>query len=218
MDCRGEGREGRHGFFRFASRSRPTRCLAAFVLTFLAGSHAFGSDCPDGKTAKKGFVLGRPGVNSVVRPSDEQVTMLQNTYKSETPQTQFLVGGLIEVFRDGAKGQFVALPESDFRKLFPLREGEEQEVSWLWLDAKKGRVERNSMSLKVTGVETLSLGSCAYDVQAVRQILMSGEGEVLDARTALYSPELQAVLAKRYDEGTTRELTVAYRTIRPLVE
>ena len=34
--------------------------------------------------------------------------------------------------------------------------------------------------------------------------------------SALYSPELEATLAKRYDEGTSQELTVGYTSIRPL--
>lgn len=157
-------------------------------------------------------------MSAVVRLSDEQVTSLRNEYRSETPQTQFFVGGLVEVFRNSTTGQFVALPESDFRKLFPLREGEEQEIGWLSLDAKKGRVVRNSMSLKVTGEETIELGPCAYDVLTVRQMVRGGEGEVLDTWTALYSPELQVVLGKRYDEGTAQELTVAFRTIRSLEE
>jgi hypothetical protein len=193
--------------------------LSLFLLiAVLAGSSAHGSDCPNAETAKNGFVLDGQGVSAVIRQSDEQITSMHNKYRSETPQTQFFVGGLIEVFRNSTTGQFVALPDSDFRKLFPLRKGKEQEISWLSLDARKGTAERRSMSLKATGEETIELGACAYDVVAVRQIMMDGKGEVLDTWTALYSPDLQVVLAKRYDEGTAQEETVAFKTIRPLSE
>lgn len=191
---------------------------ACLLISVLAGGGAYADDCPDARTARGGFVLERPGVRTEVRQSKEQVTIVTNKFTGETPQTQFLVRGLIEVFRTSSTGQHVALPMADLRKAFPLKEGKEQEVSWLGLDPKNQRIEPTSMSVKVTGKETIRLGDCLYDVLAVRQVLTDGDGEVLDARVSLYSPDLQAVLARRYDEGTAQEATVAYEKITDLKE
>lgn len=211
--------DGRRRIFALMAIGRSiARSSLPFLVTVFAGSYAYGADCPDSETAKKGFVLERPGVRTVVRKSAEQVAIVNNDYASAPPQTQFLVGGLFEVFRTSSKGQFVTLPASDFRDIFPLREGKEQDISWLWLDAKRNRVEPNTLSLKVAGKEIIKLGDCSYEVLAVRQVLTSGQGQVIDTWTALYSADLKAVLAKRYDEGTAKENTVAFEMIKPLVE
>lgn len=215
----GGGTVTRRAFFALSAVGRSAAGISlALLVAALAGNHAYGADCPDNKTARKGFVLERPGVRTVVRLTAEQVAIVNNEFASASPQTQFLAGGLIEVFRTSSKGQFVALPTSDFRDIFPLKQGKEQEIRWLWLDAKKNRVEPSSLSLKVAGKENVELGACRYEVLAVRQVLTGDQGQVIDAWTALYSPDLQAVLAKRYDEGTAKEDTVAFETIRALVE
>jgi hypothetical protein len=71
------------------------------------------------------------------------------------------------------------------------------------------------LELVVAGEETMSLGECRYRVLNIRQKLVV-DGELLDAWSDLYSPDLETTLAKRYDEGTTRELTVSYTRIRGL--
>ncbi|WP_245446402.1 hypothetical protein [Mesorhizobium kowhaii] len=47
-----------------------------------------------------------------------------NTYESQSPQTQYLFAGLIEVFRDSDTGRLAMIPFSDLRKLFPLKTGQ----------------------------------------------------------------------------------------------
>ena len=74
---------------------------------------------------------------------------------------------------------------------------------------------QQTLELEVAGEEKFSLGECQYKVLVVRQTIQDGGREV-DAWSALYSPELEATLAKRYDEGTAQELTVGYTSIRPL--
>ncbi len=193
------------------------RLAPLFAALLLAGAvHA--ADCPDGKTAEKGFVLERPGVTSIFRPSPEHVVQITNSFDSSPPQTQFLLGGLIEVFRTSETGQFAALSDSDMRGIFPLQEGASEKVKWLHLDAEENTVEPRSLELQVTGKETLKLGACEYQVLAVKQIFRAADGSEIDAYTALYAPELEAVLAKRYDEGTGKEETIDYRSIKPLVE
>ncbi|MGO4840023.1 hypothetical protein AB4144_48035, partial [Rhizobiaceae sp. 2RAB30] len=72
--------------------------------------------------------------------------------------------------------------------------------------------------LQLAGKEPIKVGNCKYEVLAIRQVLKNEVGNVLVAWTALYSPDLQMTLAKRYDEGTAKEETVAFETIRLLAE
>jgi hypothetical protein len=192
--------------------------LVLSLAALLVGAAAHGAECPDGKAAKKGFVLERPGIRSVFRPSPENVVQVTNSFDSSPPQTQFFLGGLIEVFRTSKTGQFAVLANSDLSAIFPLKEGAREKLKWLQLDAEQNTVEPRSLELRVAGKEKLKLGACDYDVLAVRQTFKDADGTELDTLTALYAPGLQAILAKRYDEGTDQEDTVAYTSIKPLVE
>jgi hypothetical protein len=181
------------------------------LLAMLAAGAAHAADCPDSKTAKDGFVLEMPGVRSEFRQLEESVVQVTNSFESSSPQTQFFFGGIVEVYRTSKTGQFAVLPFSDPRSVLPLKTGAHHKLSWVLLDAKESRAEHQSLELQVAGEETLQLGECKYKVLAFKQISKSAEGQELEAWTALYSPELQAVLAKRYAEGT-----VAYQSIKPL--
>ncbi|WP_246677171.1 hypothetical protein [Mesorhizobium sp. B3-1-8] len=52
----------------------------------------------------------------------------------------------------------------------------------------------------------------------VGETITGDTGNVIDTFTALYSPDLQAVLARRYDEGTSAQSEVGFETIKPLRE
>ncbi len=72
-----------------------------------------------------------------------------------------------------------------------------------------------SFELDVTGQETFKLENCKYKVWKVRQTTKKGDEQV-DVWSALYSPDLEATLAKIYDEGTANEYIVRYERIRRL--
>lgn len=95
------------------------------ILTILsAAGVAHGAPCFDAKSAKNGFVLTRPGIQSTFRPVAGGMMSVANTYESQSPQTQYLFAGLIEVFRDSDTGRLAMIPFSDLRKLFPLKTGQ----------------------------------------------------------------------------------------------
>ncbi|MES0032948.1 hypothetical protein [Mesorhizobium sp. M0040] len=73
-----------------------------------------------------------------------------------------------------------------------------------------------TLEINIKGKETFSLGECKYSVLAVKQTIRSEAGEMRDEFTALYAPDLQAVVARRYDEGTSAESVVGYELIKPL--
>ncbi|CDX57122.1 conserved hypothetical protein [Mesorhizobium plurifarium] len=58
----------------------------------------------------------------------------------------------------------------------------------------------------------------ANNVLVVGETITGDNGNVIDTFTALYSPDLQAVLARRYDEGTSAQSEVGFETIKPLKE
>lgn len=190
----------------------------SFLAGLLIAGGAQAADCPDDQTAKDGFTLERPGIRSEFRPSDEMIVYVSNTYQSSLSQTQFFFGGLIELFHDSEKGQLMVVPLSDLRSIFPLKSGASHEVSFLRLTPKKSAAVQQTMKLQVTGKEKYRLGDCEYDVLAVRQTVKNAQGKELDAWTSLYAPSLQAVLAKRYDEGSAKEAIVGYESIKPLAE
>jgi hypothetical protein len=184
----------------------------------LMADAAHSGECIDTEGAKTGFALERPGVRSEFRPSDEMIVHVANSFDSSPPQIQFFFGGLIEVFRSSETGQFAAIPLSDMRDIFPLKSGARRKIDVLRLVPKKKSGTPEALELRVTGKEKFRLGDCEYDVLAVKQSLKDSGGKELDVWTSLYAPELKAVLAKRYDEGTAQELTVGYKTIESLTE
>ncbi|MEP6564233.1 MAG: hypothetical protein ABJB10_03780 [Mesorhizobium sp.] len=190
--------------------------IGMMLVALLSAGVADAAGCIDAKSAKAGFVLEMPGIRSEFRPAAGNMVSVANTYQSESPQTQFLFGGLIEVFRDSDTGRLAMIPFSDLRKLFPLKTGAKSTIEFVELSPNKQPKSTKTLSLVVKGKEIFSVGDCKYNVLAVKETFKNGAGETLDEFTALYAPDLQAALARRYDEGTSAESVNGYTTIKPL--
>ncbi|SFP33053.1 hypothetical protein SAMN03159463_04012 [Mesorhizobium sp. NFR06] len=186
----------------------------ALAALALAGA-AQAADCVDAKSAKAGFVLEKPGIRSEFRPAPGGMVAVANKYQSDPPQTQYLYAGLIEVFRDSDTGRVSMIPLGDIKKLFPLRAGAKSKTEFVRLSPKKAPKGTETLALVVKGKETYSVGDCKYNVLAVNETITDESGAVVDRFTALYSPDLRAVLAKRYDEGTSAQSEVGFETIKP---
>ncbi|TGQ52066.1 hypothetical protein EN836_20855 [Mesorhizobium sp. M1C.F.Ca.ET.193.01.1.1] len=191
-----------------------TTGMALAMLTLAGAAHA--ADCVDAKSAKAGFVLEKSGIRSEFRPAPGGMVAVANEYEAQSPQTQYLYAGLIEVFRDSDTGRLSMIPLGDIKKLFPLKAGAKSKTEFVRLSAKKTPKGTETLALAVKGKETYKLGDCTYNVLAVKETITGDSGAVIDSFTALYSPDLQAVLAKRYDEGTSSQSEVGFETIRPL--
>ena len=187
------------------------------ALAMLAGA-AQAADCVDAKTAKAGFVLEKAGIRSEFRPAPGGMVAIANKYQSDSPQTQYLYAGLIEVFRDSDTGRLSMIPLGDLKKLFPLKAGAKSRTEFVRLSSKKAPKGTETLALTVKGKDSYKLGDCKYNVLAVGETITSDSGAVIDSFTALYSPDLQAVLARRYDEGTSAQSEVGFETIKPLKE
>jgi L-aminopeptidase/D-esterase-like protein len=193
-----------------------TASVGMIWVALLSANTVHAADCVDAKSAKAGFVLEMPGIRSEFRPVAGGMVSVANTYGSQSPQTQFLFGGLVEVFRDSDTGRVAMIPFSDLRKLFPLKTGAKSTIEFVELSPNKQPKSTKTLSLVVKGKETFSVGGCKYNVLAVKETFKNGAGETLDTFTALYAPDLQASLARRYDEGTSSESVNGYETIKPL--
>ena len=187
------------------------------ALAMLAGA-AQAADCVDAKTAKAGFVLEKAGIRSEFRPAPGGMVAIANKYQSDSPQTQYLYAGLIEVFRDSDTGRLSMIPLGDLKKLFPLKAGAKSKTEFVRLSSKKAPKGTETLALTVKGKDSYKLGDCKYNVLAVGETITGDTGAVIDSFTALYSPDLQAVLARRYDEGTSAQSEVGFETIKPLKE
>ncbi|TIT72109.1 MAG: hypothetical protein E5W56_20975, partial [Mesorhizobium sp.] len=104
------------------------------------------------------------------------------------------------------------------KKLFPLKAGAKSKTEFVRLSSKKAPKGTETLALAVKGKETYKLGDCKYNVLTVNETLTGDSGAVIDSFTALYSPDLQAVLARRYDEGTSAQSEVGFERIQPLKE
>lgn len=192
--------------------------ICSTLTIVLSANAAYAAQCIDAKSAKDGFALEKPGIRSEYRPVAGGLVSVANKYQSQSPQTQFLLGGLIEVFRTSDTGQMAMFPLSDTHKLFPLKTGAKSKTLFVRLAPNKRPNGTETVEIVVKGKETFNLGDCKYNVLTVKETITSDAGKTLDQFTALYAPDLQAVLAKRYDEGTSAESVVGYETIKPIAE
>ncbi|QFU15372.1 hypothetical protein [Microvirga thermotolerans] len=185
------------------------------ALASLVGTHAVAQECPNGQTAKVGYVLERQGSRAEIRPSAENFVHALNTYPDGTKQDVIYYRGFFEVSRRDNVAHRFRVPLSDLRSIFPLDAKARRAVTYVPAEPTKVGTPV-SLEITVTGQETLRLGSCSYTVTIVRNRLVNGEGRTLSEHTDLYSPELGFVLGKRYEERGGRLTTVVYQNIRPL--
>jgi hypothetical protein len=192
------------------------RNVIHLLMGLLAASAANAAECPDEVSAGKGFALEKPGIRSEFRPSGELVVHVLNIYDDDQQQAQFFLGGLVEVFRTSQKGSFALLPLADVKGIFPLKSKAQHRIEYLIMESREKAAIPEAIELNVAGAETYGLGECEYDVLAVQLTQVGSKGDKSDLFTALYAPVLKAVVARRYDEGTSAEQTIGYKAIKPL--
>ncbi|HXV30529.1 MAG TPA: hypothetical protein VD840_09380 [Sinorhizobium sp.] len=193
---------------------RRVRFIFMLATMFLPGA-AYGAQCPTAATAEKGFMLLQMDAQSEVRKHHGPIVKIVNTYGTPSRQTVFSYRGLIDLSRMGGDVQQAIYPMSDLEAMFPLKKGARHKISFVPLEPADPVGARSTLELAVTGQETFKLEDCKYKVWRVQQTTKKGD-ELVDVWSALYSPDLEATLAKTYDEGTAGEYTVRYERIRPL--
>ncbi len=185
--------------------------LAALV--FPDASHA--SNCPSAENLQDGFSLERPPIRSDVQRGDGPVTRVINIYSNGTEQTVLYFRGLIELYRTDHGSHSVRYPLKDLTELFPLKQGDRRSFEFVGATPDQVPGALRTLELEVLGNETLSLGACSYDVLVIEHVFKQEDRET-GRWSILYSPELEMILARRYDAGTAQETTVGYSKIGPL--
>jgi hypothetical protein len=191
------------------------RLIVALACLLLPPLRALGDECPNATTAKAGFVLERQGSRSEVRPASDLFTHVVNTYPDGKKQDVIYYRGLLVISRYSDSVQSLAIPLSDLRTIFPLDVGARRALTYV--PAQPDKVGRPvSLEISVAGREKMQIGPCSYDVLAVRSRSMGADGRTTSQHTDLYSPDLGYTIGRRFDEGSGRESSVKYETIRPL--
>jgi hypothetical protein len=183
--------------------------LAAMLLP--GAVHA--AECPT--AAENGFMLLQEDVQSEFRRHHGPIVKIVNRHGTSARQTVFSYRGLIDLSRMDAESQQAIYALSDLKNIFPLKKGAKHTISFVLLNPDRSDEGQLTFELAVTGQETFELEDCKYKVLKIRQTTKKGDEQV-DVWSALYSPDLEATLAKIYDEGTDKEYMVRYERIRPL--
>lgn len=176
---------------------------------------AYASDCPVAANLQDGFTLERPPTRTTVERGEGPVTRVVNIYSNGRQQTVLYFRGLIELYRMTRKSHILRYPQTDLAELFPLKKGDRHTFSYLETTPEQVPGALRSVDLEVLGTETLSLGACRYDVLVIERVFKREGGET-GRSSVLYSPELETILARRYDAGTAQEATIGYSKIGPL--
>jgi hypothetical protein len=189
--------------------------LIVFAVLLVGTASASADDCPNAQTAKLGFILERQGARAEVRSAPDHFVHVQNLYPGGKRQDVIYYRGFFPISRFDDTARSINVPVSDIRSVFPLAPKVKRALTYAPTEPGKVR-SLVSLELAVTGQERLELGSCSYDVLAVRNRALNAEGRVLYEHTDLYSPELGFVIGKRHDEKSGTQTTIKYQTIRPI--
>ncbi|WP_246727567.1 hypothetical protein [Rhizobium laguerreae] len=191
--------------------------LASLFIAALLPVAAHAADCPSADTAGKGFVLENSDARSEFRKAEGQIVKSVNHFSDSSQQTVFSFAGLFDLTRFSKREQYAMHPLSDLSRIVPLKKGARANIAFVQLGPNELADTRWNLELTVAGQETFSLGECKYKVRRIKQVTKKGNEQV-DVLSVLYSPDLQATLAKVYDEGTANESTVGYERIHSLTQ
>lgn len=189
----------------------------SFMLAILLGivEPSFAAECPDAHSAKDGFVLARGGTRAEVRPASDHLTHVLNAYPGGKKQDVIYFRGLFVISRFDDSARSINIPLSDLRTIFPLAVKTRRAVTYA--PSRPGKIGATiSLEMTVSGQEKVRLGACAYEVLVIRNRMMNAEGRVTYEETDLYSPELEFLLGKRYDDPLGRKTTIMYHSIGPI--
>jgi hypothetical protein len=195
------------------SLSRPVwRWLAAGAFCALAAAPAAAQDCPTAESGKAGFVVerGDQQKSEVFHVGDGVIRTVMR-YNGATVLETTQHEGLFQLDRldNGRRAKFE--PQTDLKKLFPLRPG--RKVGARFLSETNGRQVTLSVDLAVRGMDVLYIGPCKYNVLKIERSESRTAEPPRFVDTDYYSPELKLILAREYRENNGGTHTVKYDRI-----
>jgi hypothetical protein len=201
-----------------ASRSLLRLLLAGFVAggawACVPGG-ATAQDCPNAQSGKTGFSVERGDQqksdvfhadNGVVRT----VMRYNGTMVLETTQYESLFQ--LDRLDNGRKTKFE--PQTDLKKLFPLRPG--RTASAKFTSDSDGRPGQLVMEMAVKGTDTIYVGPCKYAVLKIERSESRSADPPRFVNIDYYSPDLKLILAKEYRESNGGSHTIKYDRVYPL--
>jgi len=170
------------------------------------------NDCPTAVTGRGSFIVerGQESKTEVVF-GDGAIVGATFRYRGKTFLETRQYEGLIQVDRVDKGRRTVFKPSDDLAKLFPLKP--KQQIS-LQLEAREDGAEPilTTVSLTMTGADTLAIGACKYDVLKFERI-ETRSNKKTDPVVEYYAPELKFVVAKEYRERDGRTTLIKFDRI-----
>ena len=170
--------------------------FGAFVLSG-APLAASAQDCPSEQSGRRGFVVERGDKQkSDIFHGDGGVVRTVMRYNGvpllETTQYE----GLFQLDRldEGRRTKFE--PQTDLKRLFPLRVGQTLKAKFAWeRDGKNGIL---LIEIAVKGTEDVYIGPCKYSVLKIERSETRSADPPRFVYSEYYSPLLKLSLAKEY--------------------
>jgi hypothetical protein len=190
----------------------PAALTAATIWLILAPVAHAADDCPTAVTGRGAFIVerGEQSKTEVVF-GDGAVVGATFRYRGKAYLETRQYEGLIQLDRVDKGHRTVFKPNGDLAKLFPLKP--KQQIS-VQLEAREDGAESivTTVSLKMTGVDSLAIGACKYDVLKFERIETRSNRKT-DPIVEYYAPELKFVVAKEYRERDGRTTLIKFDRI-----
>ena len=161
---------------------------------------ASAQDCPTAQTSRHGFVVEREEKSKTeVFVGDDAIvrTIFRFDGKVLLETTQFK--GLFQLDRLEQGRRMVFRPKANLSSLVPLKIGQKVDAEFDVEGA--GEAATATVELFVKQQDTLYIGPCKYDVLKIERRDSRGGGTPRFLDTDYYSPALNLVIAKEYQDG-----------------
>lgn len=189
--------------------------LVAAAIVALVPASAFAQDCPTAQTGKGEFVVERGELQkSEVYHLDDGIvrTIMRYNGKVLLETTQY--EGLFQLDRLDEGKSTTFEPQTDLKKLFPLKPGQKISASFTFKSgAQQGRLR---VEIAAKGAADIYIGPCKYSVLKLERSESRSADPPRFVYTDDYSPVLKLILAKEYRRDNGSGETIKYDRIYPL--
>jgi hypothetical protein len=180
---------------------------AAFcAIVICVAAPAVADECPTGKST---FFIERGGSRTEVVHSSGPIFQTILYYREQKLAETTLYEGLFELDRVDRGRRWVLKPKANLAKFFPLKVGQKIDVGF---DVQQDRTASGSsrVKLNVIGRDTISIGSCKYDILKIDR---DETGARLFQNIDYYAPALRMIVAKEHKESDGRSTVIRFTRI-----
>lgn len=167
---------------------------------------ALADDCPTGKST---FFIERGGSKTEVTYSSGPIFQTILYYRDQKLAETTLYEGLFELDRVDRGRRWVLKPKANLAKLFPLKVGQKIDVGFD-VQQERGPAGSSRVKLNVIGRDTITIGSCKYDILKIDR---DETGARLFQNIDYYAPALRMIVAKEHKESDGRSTVIRFTKI-----